>query len=89
MSDTFQHITVLPQEAAQALVHKPNGFYVDCTFGRGGHTALILEMLDDAGSVMAIDKDPDAIAHAGKRFEGEERFDIAHGSFAIAYVEIA
>ncbi|WP_423804779.1 16S rRNA (cytosine(1402)-N(4))-methyltransferase RsmH [Neptunomonas phycophila] len=80
--ETFQHITVMLNEAVQALVQNPDGFYVDGTFGRGGHSALVLEQLSDKGRLMAIDKDLEAIAHAGKRFADEPRFDIAHGSFA-------
>ncbi|MCV6588438.1 MAG: 16S rRNA (cytosine(1402)-N(4))-methyltransferase RsmH [Marinobacterium sp.] len=82
MSQQFKHITVLLEEAVQALVQNPNGFYIDGTFGRGGHSALVLEQLSDAGRLMAIDKDPQAIAHAGERFADEPRFSIEHGSFA-------
>lgn len=82
MAQEFKHITVLLNEAIESLVQNPDGFYVDGTFGRGGHTALILEQLSDKGQVMGIDKDPQAIAHAHTRFENEPRFSIAHGSFA-------
>lgn len=82
MSETFKHITVLLNEAVDALVQDDSGFYVDGTFGRGGHSALVLEQLADNGFLLGIDKDPEAIAHAGKRFGDEPRFDIAHGSFA-------
>lgn len=82
MTQEFKHITVLLDEAVNALVHEPNGFYVDGTFGRGGHTSLILGRLGSDGHVMGIDKDPTAIAHAAKRFADESRFHIAHGSFA-------
>lgn len=82
MAQEFKHITVLLNEAIESLVQNPDGFYVDGTFGRGGHTALILEQLSDKGQVMGIDKDPQAIAHAHTRFKNEPRFSIAHGSFA-------
>ncbi|MGB1237326.1 MAG: 16S rRNA (cytosine(1402)-N(4))-methyltransferase RsmH [Pseudomonadales bacterium] len=81
-NDNFVHVTVLLEEAVNALVTDPAGFYVDGTFGRGGHSAKVLEALDDDGQLMAIDKDHEAIAHAAKRFAGEARFSISHGSFA-------
>lgn len=82
MSQEFKHITVLLNEAVDALVQDSSGFYVDGTFGRGGHSALVLEQLADDGRLMGIDKDPQAIAHAHEKFENEPRFSIAHGSFA-------
>ncbi|WP_417532970.1 16S rRNA (cytosine(1402)-N(4))-methyltransferase RsmH [Marinobacterium stanieri] len=82
MSQTFSHITVLLDEAVRELVHDPDGFYIDGTFGRGGHSALVLEQLSEQGQLMAIDKDPEAIAHAHQRFADDERFSIEHGSFA-------
>ncbi|MAY43385.1 MULTISPECIES: 16S rRNA (cytosine(1402)-N(4))-methyltransferase RsmH [unclassified Neptuniibacter] len=82
MSQEFKHITVLLQEAVEALVQDKSGFYVDGTFGRGGHSSLVLEQLAGDGVLLGIDKDPQAIAHAKERFDGESRFSIAHGSFA-------
>lgn len=82
MAQEFKHITVLLDEAVDLLVQDPGGFYVDGTFGRGGHTALILDRLSDSGRVMGIDKDPQAIAHSQQRFGDEPRFSICHGSFA-------
>ncbi|PSL16613.1 16S rRNA (cytosine1402-N4)-methyltransferase [Marinobacterium halophilum] len=82
MSQTFSHITVLLDEAVRELVHDPDGFYIDGTFGRGGHSALVLEQLSDKGHLMAIDKDPEAVRHAHQRFADEPRFSIEHGSFA-------
>ncbi|MDO6592964.1 16S rRNA (cytosine(1402)-N(4))-methyltransferase RsmH [Neptuniibacter sp. 1_MG-2023] len=82
MSQEFKHITVLLQEAVDALVQDASGFYVDGTFGRGGHSALVLEQLGADGELLGIDKDPQAIAHAKERFADEPRFSIAHGSFA-------
>lgn len=77
-----QHITVLLEEAVDALVQDPAGLYVDGTFGRGGHSARILERLDRGGQLLAIDKDLAAIATARARFDGDPRFAIAHASFA-------
>ena len=78
----FQHVTVLLQEAVEALVTDPDGFYVDGTFGRGGHSALVLDRLSPTGKLLGIDKDLTAIAAANMRFAHDSRFDIAHGSFA-------
>ncbi|WP_286239712.1 16S rRNA (cytosine(1402)-N(4))-methyltransferase RsmH [Neptuniibacter halophilus] len=82
MSQEFKHITVLLNEAVDALVQDASGFYVDGTFGRGGHSALVLDQLSDQGRLLGIDKDPQAISHAEERFADEPRFSIAHGSFA-------
>jgi 16S rRNA (cytosine1402-N4)-methyltransferase len=70
------------QEAVDALVTDSNGFYVDGTFGRGGHSALVLQHLSSGGRLLGIDKDLSAIAVANERFAKESRFEIAHGSFA-------
>ena len=82
MSQTFKHITVLLQEAVDALVQDPSGFYIDGTFGRGGHSSLVLDSLAEGGRLLGVDKDPQAISHAEERFANEPRFSIAHGSFA-------
>ncbi|MBV1787081.1 16S rRNA (cytosine(1402)-N(4))-methyltransferase RsmH [Marinobacterium sp. D7] len=82
MPQEFSHTTVLLEEAVSALVADPDGFYVDGTFGRGGHSERILSLLSDSGRLMAIDKDPTAIRHAQARFADEPRFDIRHGSFS-------
>lgn len=81
MSDA-QHITVLLNEAVEALVTDTSGFYVDGTFGRGGHSGLILQQLALDGRLLGIDKDLAAIATANTRFGSDARFAIAHGSFA-------
>jgi 16S rRNA (cytosine1402-N4)-methyltransferase len=60
----FVHRTVLLAEAVEALAIKPDGVYVDCTFGRGGHSRLILSRLGPEGRLIAFDKDPEAIAEA-------------------------
>ncbi len=77
-----QHITVLLEEAVDALVQDAAGVYVDGTFGRGGHSARILERLAPGGQLLAIDKDLTAIAAARSRFGEDPRFAIAHASFA-------
>ena len=80
MAGTWQHTTVLLNEAVDALVTKPDGIYVDATFGRGGHSRLILSQLDAQGRLVAFDKDPEAIA-AGNAI-GDPRFEIRHQGFA-------
>ena len=81
MADS-QHITVLLNEAVAALVTDTSGFYVDGTFGRGGHSALIMQQLSVDGRLLGIDKDLAAIATATALFADDARFSIAHGSFA-------
>ena len=76
------HRSVLLREAVDALVVDPDGFYIDGTFGRGGHSALVLEQLSESGRLLAVDKDPQAIEFAEQRFGNEPRFSIWHGSFA-------
>jgi len=77
-----QHITVLLNEAVAALITDTSGFYVDGTFGRGGHSALVMQQLAADGRLLGIDKDLAAIATANARFADDSRFAIAHGSFA-------
>lgn len=77
-----EHITVLLNEAVDALVQDVDGLYIDCTFGRGGHSRLILERLSENGRLIGIDKDPRAIATANELAKEDSRFSICHGSFA-------
>jgi len=80
VNEALTHRTVLLAEAVDALTVKPSGIYVDCTFGRGGHSRLILERLGTAGRLIAFDKDAEAITAA--RALGDARLDIVHGGFA-------
>ncbi len=77
-----EHITVLLHEAIEGLAIRRDGFYVDGTFGRGGHSRLILENLGADGRLLGIDKDPRAIEAANSLAVMDGRFSIAHGSFA-------
>lgn len=61
-----EHITVLLHEAVNGLALKENGIYIDGTFGRGGHSRLILSQLSEHGRLIAVDRDPRAIAEAEK-----------------------
>ncbi|MGY4676269.1 16S rRNA (cytosine(1402)-N(4))-methyltransferase RsmH [Pasteurella sp. P03HT] len=74
------HITVLLHEAVEGLALKEKGIYIDGTFGRGGHSRLILSQLTDNGRLIAIDRDPRAIAEANKI--QDPRFHIEHNSFS-------
>ena len=80
MDTPWQHTTVLLSEAVDALDLQPDGTYVDATFGRGGHTRLILSKLSDKGRVIAFDKDPEAVAVAQQI--QDPRLSIRHEGFA-------
>lgn len=77
---TNAHTSVLLHEAVDALAVKPGGIYVDGTFGRGGHSRLILERLEEKGRLIAFDQDPAALV-VGQAV-GDERFCIVHSSFS-------
>ncbi|MCF2861974.1 16S rRNA (cytosine(1402)-N(4))-methyltransferase RsmH [Pseudoalteromonas sp. Cnat2-41] len=81
MSEDFQHISVLMTETIEALAIKPDGIYIDGTFGRGGHSGEILARLGEQGRLQAIDQDPSAIV-AAQRFADDPRFNIAHSRFS-------
>ncbi|MBU9444636.1 16S rRNA (cytosine(1402)-N(4))-methyltransferase RsmH [Burkholderia multivorans] len=80
MGNELQHRTVLLDEAVESLVTRPDGIYVDGTFGRGGHSRAVLARLGPAGRLIAFDKDPRAIETA--RAMADARFSIVHDSFA-------
>ncbi len=80
MDTPWQHTTVLLSEAVDALDLQPDGTYVDATFGRGGHTRLMLSQLSDKGRVIAFDKDPEAVAVAQQI--QDPRLSIRHEGFA-------
>ncbi len=77
----WKHDTVLLQEAVTALNVQASGIYVDGTYGRGGHSALILAQLGANGRLIAIDKDPVAVEHARQRYADDPRVHVWHGSF--------
>jgi len=79
---TSEHTAVLVEEALTALAIEAGGYYVDATFGRGGHTARLLEALGGQGRVLAIDQDPQAIQAGRARFADEMRLALVHASFA-------
>ena len=79
--NNWQHETVLLQQAVDALAIRADGLYVDGTYGRGGHSALILGQLNAQGQLVVTDKDPVAIAHAQQRAAQDARLHVWHGSF--------
>ncbi len=79
MSQDLVHATVLLNEAVEALQVRADGIYVDCTFGRGGHSRLILGKLGERGRLIALDKDPAATV-AG-RAVNDVRFQLEHSGF--------
>ena len=82
MEEYNQHITVLLNEAVDALAVKPDGVYVDATFGRGGHSRLILSKLGENGRLVVFDKDPQAIVVAQALANQDKRVCVVHDGFA-------
>ena len=83
MPTAKQHRPVLVEETVAGLAIQPDGLYVDGTFGRGGHAGAILARLGSEGRLLALDKDPQAIAAAQEQFLSDKRFMIERGSFAM------
>lgn len=78
----YKHRSVLLDSAVDYLINDPDGCYVDGTFGRGGHSRLILGHLGEAGQLLGIDKDPEAVRVARELETRDHRFHCFHGSFA-------
>ncbi len=81
MIEQQAHISVLLQETIDGLAIKADGVYIDGTFGRGGHSRVVLSHLGTQGRLFAIDRDPSAIA-AAAQFADDPRFHISHCAFA-------
>lgn len=79
MTASAAHVTVLLKEAVEALAIRAEGVYLDATFGRGGHSRRILERLNEKGRLLAVDRDPMAIAVG--RAINDPRFHLAHRAF--------
>lgn len=77
------HLSVLLQPSLEGLNIQPAGIYLDGTFGRGGHSRLILEALGSEGRLIAIDRDPQAVTCGERMSADDSRFTIVHGSFAM------
>lgn len=88
-TSTYSHVTVLLDEAVEALAVRPNGRYLDGTFGRGGHSRLLLRQLGPDGCLLGFDKDPLAIA-TGQALAAEDgRFVVVQRSFAELGAEVS
>ena len=77
-----EHVPVLLGPVLDGLEIKPDGCYVDGTFGRGGHSGEILKRLNANGRLIGIDRDPDAIASAPKTLTDDSRFELIRGEIA-------
>ena len=84
----YEHKPVLLDEVIEALNIRANGFYIDCTFGRGGHSQAILEKLDSDGRLLAFDKDPSAFASIPDALVSDERFELVQGSFKMLIQQV-
>jgi 16S rRNA (cytosine1402-N4)-methyltransferase len=87
----LQHLSVLLPEAVAALVTDADGIYVDGTFGRGGHARAILERLSPQGRLIALDRDPAAVASAAsdESLAADPRFTIEHTAFSAMLATLA
>lgn len=81
MSQYNQHISVLLDETIDSMHIVPEGIYVDMTTGRGGHSAKILEKLNDRGRLVCFDKDQNAIDYCANRFKDDKRVTLIHADF--------
>jgi 16S rRNA (cytosine1402-N4)-methyltransferase len=81
MKNDFSHLSVLLEESIDGLAIKPDGIYMDATFGRGGHSRQILKALSPKGQLIAIDRDLSAI-EAAKSLSDDSRFSIHHRPFS-------
>ena len=83
MQDVFRHETVLLKESVDGIVTDPNGIYVDCTLGGGGHSAAILERLSPQGMLIGFDRDPAALVAATSKLVGfSSQVRLVPGNFA-------
>jgi 16S rRNA (cytosine1402-N4)-methyltransferase len=78
----WTHVTVLRDEAVEALAVKPDGCYVDATYGRGGHARALLAQLGPRARLHVLDKDPQAVAHARAWAQDDARIEVHHVGFA-------
>jgi len=83
-----EHVSVLLEESVAALAIKPDGSYLDGTFGRGGHSRAILNSLSPSGRLIAFDKDPQA-ERAAEQFAADPRFEFVPSSFAEVLSQVA
>jgi 16S rRNA (cytosine1402-N4)-methyltransferase len=79
----IEHVPVLLEEVLQALNLRPDGIYVDATYGRGGHAQEMLRRLGPQARLVALDRDPQALEDAHSRFGRDKRFEIHRGPFSM------
>jgi 16S rRNA (cytosine1402-N4)-methyltransferase len=87
-ADEYSHAPVLLAEVLDGLAIRRNGTYVDCTYGRGGHSAAILRRLDAQGRLLVMDRDPAAVADAELRFGDDARVVVVHAPFSTLRAQI-
>lgn len=80
-SHVSEHIPVMLDEVIEAVAPRTGGRYVDCTFGRGGHARAVLERIGPTGRVLAVDRDPEAVAEARKLARSDIRVSFHHARF--------
>ncbi|MGB5766476.1 MAG: 16S rRNA (cytosine(1402)-N(4))-methyltransferase, partial [Arenicellales bacterium] len=76
------HRPVLLEEVVEAMNIREDGYYLDATAGRGGHVAAILGQLGTSGRILAIDRDPQAVAAVTERFSGDPRVTVKQANFS-------
>ena len=76
-----EHVPVMLDEVVEAIAPRPGGRYVDCTFGRGGHTRAVLDRIGPTGRVLAMDRDPQAVAAARELARSDPRLSVHHARF--------
>ena len=76
-----EHVPVMLDEVVGAVAPRPGGHYVDCTFGRGGHTRAVLDRIGPKGRVLAMDRDPQAVAAAREIARSDPRLSVHHARF--------
>ena len=81
-SQVSEHVPVMLDEVVEAVAPRPGGRYVDCTFGRGGHTRAVLDRIGSGGRVLAMDRDPQAVAAARELARSEPRISVHHARFS-------
>lgn len=89
MAENEQHVPVLFDEVLAGLAIRPDGIYLDGTFGRGGHARAILAQLSEHGRLLATDRDPEAVATARHELGEDPRFSILRGSYTVLAHEVA
>jgi 16S rRNA (cytosine1402-N4)-methyltransferase len=85
---SYGHKPVLLDEVIEALKLRADGYYIDATFGRGGHSREILKRLGSQGKLFAFDKDPDAVKSVSTDLVQDQRFDIIKGSFTMLMQQV-